>query len=106
MWPWFRWSAGHACRPDLRELGHSRCAGPPSPRRGTPGRAPLGYLNQRHIEDGHEVRTVTVDPERGPRLAWAFSAYATGEWSMDEIVSELNARGLTTKPGPNTPRGR
>ncbi|MFT4228052.1 recombinase family protein [Micropruina sp.] len=69
---------------------------------GTPGRAPLGYLNQRHIEDGHEIRTVTVDPERGPHLAWAFRAYATGEWSMDEIASELNARGLTTRPGPNT----
>ena len=70
---------------------------------GTPGRAPLGYLNQHHIEDGREIRTVTVDPERGPHLAWAFHAYATGEWSMDEIASELNARGLTTKPGPNTP---
>ena len=66
---------------------------------GTPGRAPLGYLNQHHIEDGREIRTVTVDPERGPHLAWAFHAYATGEWSMDEIASELNARGLTTKPG-------
>jgi hypothetical protein len=70
---------------------------------GTPGRAPLGYLNHRHIEDGREIRTVTVDPDRGPHLAWAFSAYATGEWSMDEIASELNARGVTTRPGPNTP---
>ena len=29
--------------------------------------------------------------------------YATGEWSINEIVTELNARGLTTRPGPNTP---
>ena len=39
---------------------------------GTPGRAPLGYLNQRRVEDGQEVRYVIVDPERGPHIAWAF----------------------------------
>lgn len=70
---------------------------------GTPGQTPMGYLNQHHIEDGREIRTVTVDPGRGPHLAWAFHAYATGDWSIDEIASELNARGVTTRPGPNTP---
>ncbi|MFT3872408.1 MAG: recombinase family protein [Nocardioides sp.] len=30
-------------------------------------------------------------------------AYATGEWSISQIVAELNARGMTTRPGPNTP---
>ena len=34
---------------------------------GTVGKAPLGYLNVRRIDDnGREVRTVEVDPVRGP----------------------------------------
>lgn len=70
---------------------------------GTPGRAPLGYLNQRLYVRDTEIRTVIVDPDRGPHIAWAFEAYATGEWSINQIVAELNERGVTTKPGPNTP---
>ena len=70
---------------------------------GTPTRTPLGYLNVRRIENGYEVRTVEVDPERGPLMAWAFVAYATGEWTTRRLVDELNRRGLTTKAGPRTP---
>ncbi|WP_246323187.1 recombinase family protein [Microlunatus parietis] len=70
---------------------------------GTPGRAPLGYLNQRHHEgDGREIRTVCVDSERGPHITWAFNTYATGQWSITQLADELNTRGLTTRPGPNT----
>lgn len=72
---------------------------------GTPGRAPLGYLNERRIDDGHEVRTITIDPERADHIIWAFDAYATGEWSITRLTTELEARGLTTRPGPNTPTG-
>src|SRR5205814_1142995 len=46
---------------------------------GTPGRAPIGYLNTRRRIDGREVRTVVVDPERAPLVQWAFEAYSTGE---------------------------
>ncbi|MDF1487492.1 recombinase family protein [Tessaracoccus caeni] len=70
---------------------------------GTPGRAPLGYLNERRFDDGHEVRTITVDPERAEHVVWAFNAYATGEWSVTRLTAELESRGLTTRPGPNTP---
>ena len=63
---------------------------------GTPGRAPLGYLNVRHIENGRELRTVEIDPERAPLIAWAFEAYATGNWTVRKLVAELNDRGLTT----------
>ena len=49
---------------------------------GTPGRAPLGYLNERRFDDGREVRTITVDSERAEHVVWAFNAYATGEWSV------------------------
>jgi site-specific DNA recombinase len=66
---------------------------------GTPGRAPVGYLNVRRIDNGREVRTVEVDPERGPLIAWAFEAYATGEWTIRRLLAELNGRGLTTAPG-------
>jgi site-specific DNA recombinase len=44
---------------------------------GTPGRALTGYLNVRKFENGREARTIEVDPERGPLMAWAFDAYAT-----------------------------
>jgi DNA invertase Pin-like site-specific DNA recombinase len=46
---------------------------------GTPSRAPIGYLNVGAIENGREVRTVVVDPERAPLLQWAFEAYASGD---------------------------
>ena len=36
---------------------------------GTPGRALTGYLNVRRIEKGREVRTIEVDPERGPLMS-------------------------------------
>jgi site-specific DNA recombinase len=62
---------------------------------GTPTRAPIGYRNVRREVDGHEVRTVELDPERGPLIAWAFEAYASGKYSLRSLASELEARGLT-----------
>jgi site-specific DNA recombinase len=70
---------------------------------GTPGRAPTGYLNVRRMVDGREVRTIEVDPVRGPLMTWAFDAYRTGEWTIRRLLTELTARGLTTTPGPRTP---
>ena len=47
---------------------------------GTPMRAPIGYLNVRKTdENGREIRTVEVDPERAPLIRWAFEHYAEGE---------------------------
>jgi len=70
---------------------------------GTPGRAPIGYLNVRRMVDGREIRTVELDPERGPLMAWAFEAYATGEWTIRRLLDELTARGLATVPGKRGP---
>jgi site-specific DNA recombinase len=70
---------------------------------GTPGRVPLGYRNVRRIIDGEEVRTVELDEERAPLMAWAFEAYATGDWTILRLLAELTRRGLTTAPGPKTP---
>jgi len=65
---------------------------------GTPTLAPIGYLNVRQIIDGREVRTVEVDPDRAEHIRWAFNAYATGEWTLNQLTAELAIRGLTTRP--------
>lgn len=71
---------------------------------GTPGKAPLGYLNVRVTNnDGREVRTVVVDPERAPLITWAFKAYATGDWTLKQLADELERQGLTTRPTPRSP---
>ena len=69
---------------------------------GTIGKAPTGYLNVRRMEHGREVRTVEIDPVRGPLMAWAFEAYATGEWTTRGLLAEVTKRGLTSVPGPRT----
>jgi site-specific DNA recombinase len=70
---------------------------------GTPGRAPIGYVNVRRMMDGRESRTVELDPERAPLMSWAFEAYATGNWTIRRLLDELTARGLTTVPGRRGP---
>src|SRR5580765_3788687 len=65
---------------------------------GTPTLAPIGYLNVRHIVDGREVRTISLDPERAPHIRWAFEAYATGGWTLNQLTAELETRGLTRRP--------
>jgi site-specific DNA recombinase len=67
-------------------------------RGGTPGRAPLGYLNVREaLPQGGEVRTVGIDPERGPIVVWAFETYATGLYSLGDIALLVESRGLRTR---------
>ncbi len=71
---------------------------------GTPSRAPIGYLNvRRQTDDGREFRTVVIDSERAPHVAWAFEAYATGDWSVAQLVAALEKRGLRTRPTPSRP---
>lgn len=71
---------------------------------GTPMRAPIGYLNVRKTdEQGRELRTVEVDPERAPLIRFAFERYATGETSVAALLRELTARGLLTAPSPKRP---
>lgn len=70
---------------------------------GTPGKAPIGYLNVRQRIDGREIRTVAVDPERAPLVRWAFAAYASGEWTARALLRELTDRGLRTVPTPTRP---
>ncbi len=73
-------------------------------RGGTIGKAPLGYRNVGvRDENGREVRTVEIDPERGKLVAWAFMVYASGEWTTNQLHTELTARGLRTPPTPRRP---
>jgi DNA invertase Pin-like site-specific DNA recombinase len=65
-----------------------------------PGRAPIGYLNVRELSDGHEIRTIAVDPERAELISWAFQTYATGDYTILQLAEELEAKGLTTRATP------
>lgn len=66
---------------------------------GTLGRAPLGYRNVREQFEGREVRTVAVDPERGPLVRQAFELYATGDYTIERLTQTLADRGLRSRPG-------
>ncbi len=66
---------------------------------GTHGVARIGYKN---VGEGGR-RYVVVDEERAPLITWLFEAYATGEWSVDDLRQEVTERGLRSRPGPNTP---
>lgn len=66
---------------------------------GTPGTPPVGYNNKRDMTDGGRgIAHVVVDPERAPLIQLAFKLYATGEWSILQLVDELDERGLRSKP--------
>ncbi len=66
---------------------------------GTPTRAKLGYLNQRHTTpDGRNVGIVVVDPDRAPLIRLAFELYATGEFSFASLCEVLDAQCLRTRP--------
>jgi len=66
-------------------------------RGGTPGVAPIGYLNVTRRIDGTEVKSVVVDETRAPHIQWAFQQYATGGWSITALCDALEERGLKTR---------
>ena len=70
---------------------------------GTPSAAPIGYLNVRSFDSGREVRTVVIDPERAPLMKWVFEQYATGEWTIRDLLDKVTKRGLVSKATPKRP---
>ena len=70
---------------------------------GTLTRAKIGYLNVRDQVDGREVRSVAVDPERGPLIRLAFERYATSEYTMAQLSQFLTEHGLRMRPQRNRP---
>ncbi len=66
---------------------------------GTISRAPIGYLNTTDRSEGHEVRTVAIDPERGPLIRQAFELYATRDYTLEALCDVLYDRGLRSRAG-------
>ncbi|GHG43974.1 recombinase [Sinomonas cellulolyticus] len=67
---------------------------------GTVNMAPLGYLNTIDRVDGREVRAVTIDEERADLVRLAFELYASGEYTIEELADEMEARGLRSRRTP------
>ena len=64
---------------------------------GWPHSAPLGYTNLRETIGGRQVAHIVADPERAPHITAAFGLYATGEWTLERLVQELDHRGLRNR---------
>ena len=69
---------------------------------GTLGRAPIGYLNVRELVNGHEIRTVALDPERAQFIKPAFEMYRDGA-TLNDICRTLGERGFVSRPTSNRP---
>jgi site-specific DNA recombinase len=71
---------------------------------GTPNKAPAGYRNVRIFDaQGREARIVEVDEERAQVIRWAFTMYATGEWSLDRLARGMTQLGFTLAPRAGKP---
>ncbi len=67
---------------------------------GTPGFPALGYLNVRDTAQngGRGVSRVIIDKERAPLVQLAFQLYTNEDWSIQRLVTELDERGLRSRP--------
>ena len=71
---------------------------------GTPGLAPLGYLNISNKDElGRRASYVVIDEERAPFIKLAYELYATGDWSVLDLAEYLEVRGLVSRPTPSKP---
>src|SRR5690242_10674315 len=63
---------------------------------GTPGLAPLGYVNTRLkiTALGKDIGTVTVHERYGPIITECFKLYDTGRCSLAEVATHANNQGL------------
>jgi len=58
-----------------------------------PGIAPIGYFNDL------ATHSVKPDPEKARFVFKAFELYATGDYSLEELLKEVHRWGLTAKAG-------
>jgi site-specific DNA recombinase len=71
---------------------------------GTYGWTRLGYLNEvDKLPDGRRVSIAVPDPERHHFLTLAFQLYASGEYSISQLVGELYRLGLRSRPRTQRP---
>ena len=66
-------------------------------------RAPIGYLNRKEWEAGRRMAYVIADPERAPLVAESFRLYATGEYTLEQLATEIEARGLRMRAWRDRP---
>lgn len=55
-------------------------------------RAPIGYLNEGNMD------SKPFDPERASKVKELFELYATGDWSLSDLMAHANEIGLTAPP--------
>ena len=60
-------------------------------------RAPIGYMNKKEWIEGRRIAYVVPDPERAPLIKQAFELYATGNYTIEQVVIEMEARGLRNR---------
>jgi site-specific DNA recombinase len=71
---------------------------------GTYGWTRLGYINDvDRLPDGRKVSIAVPDPDRASFLTAAFQLYATGEYSVSQLVDELYQLGLRSRPRKERP---
>src|SRR5438105_8368251 len=58
-------------------------------------------LNCKEWEAGRRMAYVIPDPDRGPLVTEAFWLYASGEYTLDQLATEMEARGLRTRAWRN-----
>ena len=67
-----------------------------------PHKAPEGYVNDRHLDQGE--RTISADPERFPLVQQAFGLLLSGEYSVGRALAVLNGEwGYRTRPSRHRP---
>lgn len=72
---------------------------------GTPGKAPLGYVNERLkiVELGKNIGIVTVHETYGPILTECFKLYDTGLCTLSDVAEHANDMGLRLPATKNLP---
>lgn len=70
---------------------------------GWPHQAPIGYRNVKEYVGGKQVTQIIPDPERAPLIRKCFELYATGDWTLNQLLSEMTHRGLRSKTGKCLP---
>jgi site-specific DNA recombinase len=63
---------------------------------GTPGLAPIGYINLSRTINHRRMSEIEIDESRAPLVQWAFRTYATGQYSLNALTMMLEAQGLVT----------
>jgi DNA invertase Pin-like site-specific DNA recombinase len=70
---------------------------------GHQGPAPVGYLNDKLLLPGREVRVVVEDRDRSDLVRQGFDLYATGNYSLATLTDMLEVMGLRYRATPKKP---